>query len=625
MSGETAHPGSASPGGLPPMVRQRLMALATPAHYLSLAVAFGLLLYLERHTWFFNDEFAFFARMQPGHSLDLLVPYQEQWSTVPLLITLGLYKLVGLHSVLPYNLWMLLTHMAVTHLLWRWMRRIGGDPWVATALAAVFLVVGGGVEEFSIWFQVTFEMSVALGLAGAVLVDHDGAGWLRDVGFWPVAVIGLMCSNVGVFMVVLGGLVALLRRGPAAALRVVSVPAAVFVAWLTLIAHGAPSSTPTPLGDLWLLPQYVWTGMTAALDSTTGWTGTGAVLLVALAVWLYRERRQARGPKALAFAAALTAPAFFVGVGITRLAAGTSGAASTRYGYVCVALLLPAAALALSRLCERSAALGRTLVVAASGVWVMNGVAGLIGILQFLSPLTAAGQSASLGAARTPGRGRASCSGRRGQCRAMVTGTHRRHAALTDQGRRLAHGASRDQPGSAERRRLHAGERHSHAAATVCTGTVRPSGVCVARPPRWGRLRLAGLTGRAARSGIELRVCGLGRDRRIAVRGRRRPARLDSRTWDAHRNPGRDALRRRLLPERDRGRHHCPAHASGWDGPYLWRFPDQPGCRPVREQLDACCPPQCPLRPLVACRDPRPFASPALNLWSYAARCEASS
>ncbi len=400
MSGETAHPGSASPGGLPPMVRQRLMALATPAHYLSLAVAFGLLLYLERHTWFFNDEFAFFARMQPGHSLDLLVPYQEQWSTVPLLITLGLYKLVGLHSVLPYNLWMLLTHMAVTHLLWRWMRRIGGDPWVATALAAVFLVVGGGVEEFSIWFQVTFEMSVALGLAGAVLVDHDGAGWLRDVGFWPVAVIGLMCSNVGVFMVVLGGLVALLRRGPAAALRVVSVPAAVFVAWLTLIAHGAPSSTPTPLGDLWLLPQYVWTGMTAALDSTTGWTGTGAVLLVALAVWLYRERRQARGPKALAFAAALTAPAFFVGVGITRLAAGTSGAASTRYGYVCVALLLPAAALALSRLCERSAALGRTLVVAASGVWVMNGVAGLIGILQFLSPLTAAGQSASLGAAR---------------------------------------------------------------------------------------------------------------------------------------------------------------------------------------------------------------------------------
>ena len=207
MSGETAHPGSASPGGLPPMVRQRLMALATPAHYLSLAVAFGLLLYLERHTWFFNDEFAFFARMQPGHSLDLLVPYQEQWSTVPLLITLGLYKLVGLHSVLPYNVWMLLTHLAVAHLLWRWMRRIGGDPWVATALAAVFMVVGGGVEEFSIWFQVTFEMSVALGLVGALLVDHDGAGWLRDVGFWPVAVIGLMCSNVGVFMVVLGGLV----------------------------------------------------------------------------------------------------------------------------------------------------------------------------------------------------------------------------------------------------------------------------------------------------------------------------------------------------------------------------------------------------------------------------------
>ena len=381
-------------------VGERLVALSEPAHYLSLVAGLAVLLYLTRHTWFFNDEFAFFARMQPGHSLGLLVPYQEQWSTVPLLLTLGLYKLVGLHSVLPYDVWTILTHLVVVHLLWRWMRRVGTDPWVATALAAVFLVVGGGAEELSIWFQVTFEMSVALGLIGALLVDHDGQGKARDVGFWPIAVIGLMCSNVGVFMVVLGGLVALLRRGPAAALRVVSVPALVFLAWLVLIAHGAPSSTPTPLGDLWLLAQYVWIGVTAALDNTTGWVGTGAVLILVMAAWLYRERRQARGPKALAFAGALTAPAFFIGVGLARVAAGTSGAGSTRYGYVCIALLLPAAGLALSRICARSAVVGRTLVIAASGGWVVNGVASLLGLLQFLSPLSGAAQSTTLGVAR---------------------------------------------------------------------------------------------------------------------------------------------------------------------------------------------------------------------------------
>src|ERR1035441_4834947 len=171
-------PGPSAIGRMPPMlatvrtapqapprpsnpVAERLMALSEPAHYLSLVAGLAVLLYLTRHTWFFNDEFAFFARMQPGHSLGLLVPYQEQWSTVP-------------------------------HLLWRWMRRVGTDPWVATALAAVFLVVGGGAEELSIWFQVTFEMSVALGLIGALLVDHDGQGKARDVGFWPIAVIGLM-------------------------------------------------------------------------------------------------------------------------------------------------------------------------------------------------------------------------------------------------------------------------------------------------------------------------------------------------------------------------------------------------------------------------------------------------
>jgi hypothetical protein len=378
----------------------RLTALSGPAHYLSLAVGLAVLLYLDRHTWFFNDEFAFFARIQPGQSLGLLVPYQEQWSTLPLLITLGLYRLVGLHSVLPYTLWMVGVQLGVAHLLWRWMRRVGADPWVATALAAVFLVVGGGVEDLSIWAEVSFAMPVALGLLGALLVDHDGGGAGRDIAFWPIAVAGLMCSDIGVFMVVLVGLVALLRRGPRAGLRVVSVPALVFLVWLALIAHGVASSTPIAASDLPLLPQYAWVGISSAIDNTTGWTGAGGALALALAGWLFLLRREARGPQALAFAGVMTAPIFFVGAGVARVAAGTSQASSTRYGYVCIALLLPAAALALSRICQRAPVAGRALVAGASAIWVVNGVASLVGVLQFLSPLSGAAQSTTLGAAR---------------------------------------------------------------------------------------------------------------------------------------------------------------------------------------------------------------------------------
>ena len=294
MLAESAQPAVASPPRLTASVGKRLMALATPAHYISLVVAGAFILYVDRRGWFFQDELEFFARMQPEHSLALLTPHaQNQWSTIPLLLTLALYKLVGLRSILPYNLLLVLVHVGVAHLLWRWMRRIGADAWAATALAAVFLVAGGGTEDFATWFQVTFTLSVAFGLLGAFVVDHDAPGVRRDLIFWSIAIAGLMCSDVGVFMVVLGGLVALLRRGPVAAARVVSVPAAVFLAWVVLFAHGAPSTTPATLAQLLLIPQYAWAGITAALNDTTGWSDTGGALVLVLGVWLYRTRRLA--------------------------------------------------------------------------------------------------------------------------------------------------------------------------------------------------------------------------------------------------------------------------------------------------------------------------------------------
>ena len=396
---------SSDPTPASPAHANRFTALATPAHYLSLAIAFALLLYFARVTWFKGDEFGFFARMQPGQSVNLLTPYYEQWSTVPLMITQVLYTWVGLHSILPYSVWMLLAHVTLAHILWRWMRRIGADPWVATALTAVFLMVRGGVldatEEFWYWQQVTFTMSLIFGFLAVLVIDHDGPSDRRDFAFWLLAILSLMSSDVGVFMVVVGGLVALLRRGPVEALRVVCIPTLVFLAWLVLIADGAPSATPTPRQDLPLLLQYVWTGITQAVIGATGWGDASIVLLVVLAAWMYRERRLARGPQALAFAAAAVVPLFFFGTGVARVALGSVEAASARFGYVCIALLLPASALALSRISLRSPGLGRGLVVAASGAWILNGLAGLEILVQAFTPfMTTTMRATTLGAAQ---------------------------------------------------------------------------------------------------------------------------------------------------------------------------------------------------------------------------------
>jgi hypothetical protein len=375
------------------------VAAATPAHYLSLALGFGLLFYLDRRLWFIYDIFEFFARMQPGHSFSLLVPHNEHWSTIPILLILVVYRLVGLHSYIPYLALDLLAHVAVAHLLWRWMRRLGSDPWVATALATVFLVVGGGVDDITSAFQVGFVLPVALGLLGIYLIDYEGASrWPRDAGYWPVAVAATMCSGMGVCMVAVGAAVALLRRGWRAAARVAAPPAAVYVVWLILVGEAHISTIPAPKWELPQIVQYVWTGLTSAIENTTGWAGAGGLLAIGLAIWLYLNRRQARGRAALAFAAPLISLPFFAVIGVGRIALGVSEGSATRYGYIWIALLLPATALALTQLARRSLT-GRWVALGLSAVVAVNGVAAIASWEAVNAPIAVAERGEILAAA----------------------------------------------------------------------------------------------------------------------------------------------------------------------------------------------------------------------------------
>jgi hypothetical protein len=370
--------------------QDRVTDLATPVHYLSLPVVLVLLLYLTHRLWFIGDIFEFFARMQPGSSLSLMVPHNEHWSTIPILINYAIYQLVGLRSFLPYIALAILAHLVVAHLLWRWMRRLGVDPWVATALAAVLLVLGGGADDIEWAFQITWTLPIALGLAGLYLLDFEGPGrWARDAGFWVIAVAALMCSGIGICMLLLGAGVALLRRGWRASLRAAAVPAAVYLAWLAWVRIAEPSlvsTTPAHGSQLLLVPEYVWTGLAGALQGATGWTGLGGVLALGLGYWLIRQRRLARGAAAIAFAGPVVALLFFAIVGVGRVSLGVAEATSGRYVYVWVVLLLPGIALALTQLTQRWPA-GRWLTLGLAALVAVNGVAGLAGYADGNAPL----------------------------------------------------------------------------------------------------------------------------------------------------------------------------------------------------------------------------------------------
>lgn len=379
-------------------LRNALPAWATPVHYGSLLAGLGLILFLDRKTWFIGDEFEFFGRLQPGAQLAIFVPHNGHWTTVPLVITAALYKAFGLRSVLPYNLADVLTHIGVAHVLWRWMRRVGSEPWVATGLAAVFIIVGGGVENLWSWFQISFVLPIGIGLLGLLFVDHVGRGGGRDVLYWPFGLLAIMCSGVGVVMVALAAGVALLRRGWLAALRVASFPALVYLVWLAAVGRHYGVRQPGPAWELAQIPQYMWSGITSAIDNTIGLAGAGGILFIVLGIWLWRNRAIRRTRAAMAFASFASVLLYFALLGFDRVAAGISEAALTRYGYVCVALALPPAALALSRIAHRAA--GVVVVLSLCVVAIINGVGAFEAFVQTWNPITAGTKGVTIAVAR---------------------------------------------------------------------------------------------------------------------------------------------------------------------------------------------------------------------------------
>jgi hypothetical protein len=334
----------------------------TVAHYLSLAAALIVLLYLDRHQWFYYDEWDYLAdRGTLGHSRGLFFPHSEHWQTIPILVYRGLFALFGLRTYLPYILVVIVLHLAIAHLLWRLLLRCGADGWVATALVGVFLLLGAGYENLTWAFQMGFLTSILCGIATMLLTDQDRAAFgRRDLLVWGIATAGIMSSGIGLTMLAATGVVALLRRGWRATLLTVAAPLVVYIVWLAAIGRSGFTGTHVTRGSLLLIPDYVWRGLTNTLDAASGLTGFGAVALVGLLVWmLYRHRLAAE--MAPAFAAAAGAAAFFFLTAVARSAYGPGEATSSRYVYIGTVLLIPIIAVVTTRL-------ARTARVAQMGV-----------------------------------------------------------------------------------------------------------------------------------------------------------------------------------------------------------------------------------------------------------------
>src|ERR1700709_1529198 len=111
------------------------------AHYWSLGLGLAIILVIARNQWFFGDDWAILAPHLDGA---VMQPHVGHWNLIPALVFPALRNLVGLGSYLPFLLLALLAHLAVAHLLWRILNRVGVPAWGATIVGLLVVLLGAG-------------------------------------------------------------------------------------------------------------------------------------------------------------------------------------------------------------------------------------------------------------------------------------------------------------------------------------------------------------------------------------------------------------------------------------------------------------------------------------------------
>lgn len=320
------------------------------AHAATLVVAFSVLLWVSRRQWFFLDEWAMFTHVDAsGHTVGVFTPWNEHWSTAVFLYYQLMYHLVGLHSYTPYLAVLIGLHVGIVTCLWRVMVGVGVDKWIAVAAALLFALYGAGWENLIWAFQVGYLAPLLLGLVAIQLVCLSTPSRPRAVLYVVAMTAGLTFSEVGIVMVFCGITAVALRRGPRSAAALNAVPVAVYGAWYLIIGR----STIRVSGSLGAVPVDVVRGLVGSLGAILGSPVVGGALLVGLAWFMLRRRRELRNR--LAVPAAMALSAMFFG-SLTALARGNMETSLVpRYFYVDLFFLTPTIGLAATSLVQHIA------------------------------------------------------------------------------------------------------------------------------------------------------------------------------------------------------------------------------------------------------------------------------
>lgn len=333
-------------------------------------VALVFYMVVSRPMWFYLDEWDFLANRTGGNLHDLFRAHNEHWVTLPVLVYRAMWWIFGLHTYRPYQLLIVLMHLGAALLVRAVMRRVGVRPWTATVVAGTFVFFGSGYQNIVLPFQITLVGSLVFGLVHLLLATHEGPLDRRDYYGLAAGLAGLMCSGVGVSMVVAVGFAVLLARGWRLALLHTVPLAASYLLWYTWIGHVGYNGYRAKPGQV---VSFVRTLFAASFRAM----GHGGVVAVVLGVLLVVGLVVAWRPLALAeFRRRAAMPLGLLVGALTLLSITGLGRAGihsftekSRYLHLVAAMTLPALGVAADAIMLRWRA--RWLSVAVLAVFVI--------------------------------------------------------------------------------------------------------------------------------------------------------------------------------------------------------------------------------------------------------------
>ena len=314
---------------------------------------------ISRPMWFYLDEWDFLANRTAFNLGDLFRPHNEHWVTLGVVLYRALWWGFGLRTYRPYQFMIILAHLGVAYLLRAVMRRVGVRPWTATVVALVLVFFGSGYQNIVLPFQITLVGSLAFGLIDLLLATRDRPA-MKSLDRYDYYALGagcaaLMCSGVGVAMVVAVGVAVLLLRGWRLALFHTVPLAAVYVTWYIVIGHTGYTGYRAGPGQV---ASFVRTFVAASFGAVGHYRGFGwllGALLVGglILAWLHLGRAELRHQAALPIALLVAALVLLLITGLGRAGASTFREKS-RYLYLVAAMVLPALGVAADAVMRRS-------------------------------------------------------------------------------------------------------------------------------------------------------------------------------------------------------------------------------------------------------------------------------